>query len=386
MSRKMIRENLAKIFNELADTIETGEYGKKIRVGVTTPGGELGINEIIKGAEIAAVRFNDIEVVLIGPEAESDLEIVYKTESEKEAHTVMETMLAGGEIDACVTRHYSFPVGVSTVGRVITPALGRELIITTSTGTSATERVNAMVKNAIHGIIVARSLGIEDPSLGILNVDGSRRVKQILYRLVDRGYDIRFAESIRSDGGCIMRGNDLLTASADVIVTDTLTGNLLIKIFSSFTTGGSYEAFGYGYGPGVGEGYRRVINIVSRASGAPVIANSIRYAADVVKGNITDITAQEYEAVKRAGLEDLLISGEGKVKGNKDKIKSPDSKTVSEEITGIDIMVLDEAKTALWKESVYAETGMGCSGPVILVAGEDKEKAERILKEKDYII
>jgi len=31
-----------------------------------------------------------------------------------------------------------------------------------------------------------------------------------------------------------MRGNDLLAASCDVMVTDTLTGNLLVKILSAF--------------------------------------------------------------------------------------------------------------------------------------------------------
>ena len=30
--------------------------------------------------------------------------------------------------------------------------------------------------------------------------------------------------------------------------------------------------------PGIGEGYEQLVMIVSRASGAPVIANAIRYA------------------------------------------------------------------------------------------------------------
>lgn len=35
------------------------------------------------------------------------------------------------------------------------------------------------------------------------------------------GYAIHFAESSRSDGGCIMRGNDLLEGTADVVMTDS---------------------------------------------------------------------------------------------------------------------------------------------------------------------
>ena len=39
-----------------------------------------------------------------------------------------------------------------------------------------------------------------------------------------------------------MRGNDLLAGAPDVMVTDTLTGNIFMKVFSSFTTGGNYES------------------------------------------------------------------------------------------------------------------------------------------------
>ena len=48
--------------------------------------------------------------------------------------------------------HYNFPIGVSTVGRVITPGRGKEMILATTTGTSATHRIEAMVRNAIYGI------------------------------------------------------------------------------------------------------------------------------------------------------------------------------------------------------------------------------------------
>jgi hypothetical protein len=49
----------------------------------------------------------------------------------------------------------------------------------------------------------------------------------------------------------------------------------------------------------------------------------------------------------------------------------------AEQIPGIDIMELDDAVRALWKEQIFAATGMGCTGPIILVAAEDKEKAGR---------
>jgi len=45
----------------------------------------------------------------------------------------MEELLDKHEIDACVTMHYNFPLGVSTVGRLITPAKGKEILLATTT-------------------------------------------------------------------------------------------------------------------------------------------------------------------------------------------------------------------------------------------------------------
>ena len=97
---------------------------------------------------------------------------------------------------------------------------------------------------------------------------------------------MNFSDSLRADGGAVMRGNDLLAGTPDVMVCDSLTGNLLIKIFASFTTGGNYETLGYGYGPGIGEDYDKLVNIVSRASGAPLICEALRYCATCAKNNV----------------------------------------------------------------------------------------------------
>ena len=100
-------------------------------------------------------------------------------------------------------------------------------------------------------------------------------------------------------------GNDLLIGT-DVMITDTLTGNLLMKVFSSYSTGGSYESLGFGYGPGIGEDYERIILILSRASGTPVVANAISYAANLVRGKLIDIAKEEFEKANKAGLKDIL--------------------------------------------------------------------------------
>lgn len=244
-----------------------------------------------------------------------------------------------------------------------------------------------MVKNAAYGLAVARALGEKKPSLGILNIEGARLVEQKLLQLDENGYSINFAESARKDGGAVMRGNDLLLGTPDIMVTDTLTGNMLMKMFSAFTTGGGYEASGYGYGPGVGENFDKLICIISRASGAPVIANAMKFAADAARGDLKGKIAQELKKARKAGLDKILneLEDKKKNKDTKDNIIAPPVKTVTEEIPGIDILNMDEAKNSLWQEDIYAETGMGCTGPVILVAEEDVDRAREILRVGNYI-
>lgn len=91
-----------------------------------------------------------------------------------------------GNVDAAVTMHYPFPIGVSTVGRIITPGMGKEMFIATTTGTSSTDKVEGMVKNAIYGIITAKACGIKNPRVGILNVDGARQTEIALNKLKTR--------------------------------------------------------------------------------------------------------------------------------------------------------------------------------------------------------
>lgn len=380
------KQKLGQIFNQIADAIETGSFGKKTRVILTTLGSEHGHLELVKGAEMAQARNADLQVVLIGPACDTTLEL-HATDCEKTAHEMMEAMLKNGEADAAVTMHYNFPIGVSTVGRVVTPGTGREMIIATTTGTADTQRVAAMVKNGIAGIATAKAVGIKDPKVGILNVDGARQCEKILRDLQGNGYSFSFTESARADGGAVMRGNDLLMGTPDVMITDTLTGNLLMKIFSSFTTGGSYEATGYGYGPGVGEGYEMIICILSRASGAPVAANAIRYAADAAQGKVTAVVNAEMAAAKKAGLDGQL---EGLKKATAapaaDEVKAPAKVIVDEEIPGVDILQIEDAVKVLWKEGIYAETGMGCTGPVVLVPSAEGHRAKDLLKKAGYLI
>ena len=387
MSNDNVKNLIGQVFNEIADAMESGSFGNRVKVGLTTLGSELGVEELVKAAEMATRKYSDFEVVLIGPKVDTKL-TVHEVDCEADAQKVMEKLLDSNEIQGCVTLHYNFPIGVSTVGRVVTPAKGKEMILATTTGTSSTHRVEGMVKNAIYGIITAKACGIEKPTVGILNVDGARQVERALKDLASKGYEVNFTESVRADGGAVMRGNDLLTGTPDVMITDSLTGNILMKMFSSFTTGGNYEASGYGYGPGVGEGYERLINIISRASGAPVICEALRYCATCAQNNIVEISKKEFAQLEKAGFKDVLsklTQASEKKEASSEEVVAPPKKVVTHDIAGIDILELEDAVQELWKKGVYAESGMGCTGPIVLISDDEADKAQEILTAAGYI-
>ncbi len=374
-----INKMIASTFMEMAVGLETGQFGARPKIALTGMGSEHGEENSMEAAVAASKE--GVDVYYIGTLEREGVTTIQVTD-EEEGHKKMEEMLKSGEVDGAVTMHFPFPIGVSTVGRAITPAKGKEMYVATTTGTASTDRVEAMIKNAIYGIIAAKSCGKTNPTVGILNVDGARQTEIALKQLQEKGYDITFAESGRSDGGCIMRGNDALQGSADVLVCDSLSGNILIKMLSSFATGGSYEATGYGYGPGIGEGYEQLVMIISRASGAPVIAGAIKYAAQLVKGGVFEVAKNEFAAVNKAGLKEVLEARKATAiakAGASETVVAPKKEPVTAQISGIDIMDLEDMVQVLWKAGIYAESGMGCTGPIILVSEKNMQVATEAL-------
>ncbi|WP_373897720.1 glycine/sarcosine/betaine reductase complex component C subunit alpha [Haloimpatiens sp. FM7315] len=385
MASNATKAMIADVFNEIAEGIKSGSFKKKVRIGLTILGSEHGVEEMVNAAKLAKNKYGDFDIVLIGTKTTDEFETV-EVESPEEGHKKMVELLEKGEIDGCVTQHFDFPIGVSTVGRVITPGKGREMVLATTTGTTSTNRVEGMVINAISGISAAKAIGIQNPKVGILNVDGARQVERILTEVKNKGYEFDFAESLRADGGAVMRGNDLLAGTPDVMVCDSLTGNLLIKIFASFTTGGNYETVGYGYGPGIGDNYDKLVNIVSRASGAPLICEALRYCATCAQNKVLSIASSEFKNAKKAGLQEEIDKVTKKAApADAEEVKMPPKKVVTFAIPGIDILELEDACKVLWKEGVYSESGMGCTGPVILVAEDENEKALELLKKAGYV-
>ncbi len=378
--RKVIGDALA----ELVDQARTG--GPKVRVGLMASGSELGTEELLRGAVLATAQDSRLQVVAIGAKLPSydNLEWIEIPNCEADMATAMESALADGRITGAVALHYPFPLGVTTIGRVITPARGKPLLIASSTGMSATSRTEAMLRNAVYGIAVAKALGMEKPTVGILNLEGAASVQRALVRLSEGGYAIHFGSSVRADGGSLLRGNDLLVGATDVCVCDTLTGNVLMKLFSGFNTGGSFEALGWGYGPSVGEKWAKVVSIISRASGAPVIANALGFTASLIRGKLVDCVQRELAAAKTAGL-DQIISSFASTPVRGEETSAPPQQPTDSEIPGVDVLSIEAAVKELWKVGIYAESAMGCTGPVVKVPGSLVERSKEVLSKTGYL-
>lgn len=379
-----LEKTIAKTFLQMAEGLESGSFGVRPRIALTGMGSEHGEENAMQAAQMAAKR--GVDVYYIGSlEAEGVTTI--PVANDDEGHKKMEELVEQGQVDGAVTMHFPFPIGVSTVGRVITPARGKEMFVATTTGTSSSDRIEGMIKNAIYGVITAKACGVKEPTVGILNVDGARQTEMALNQLREGGYDLHWATSARADGGAVMRGNDVLQGTPDVMVMDSLTGNVMIKMMSAYTTGGSFEATGYGYGPGIGMDYEKLILIISRASGAPLIANALEYAAQLVRGKVFEVAKREFAAAEKAGLSKILAvrKAASKPAEAEEEVKCPPAEPCTASIPGIEVMDLEDAAKVLWKNGIYAETGMGCTGPLVMMSEANLEKASQLLKAAGYI-
>ena len=377
--RKLISETL----EELADALEDGRCLREPLIAVCDSGSELGTENVLDGCR-QAVRAGQ-RVLYIGPGRDDSFECMEELDPEK-AHTRMEELLASGYVQAAVTMHYPFPVGVTTVGRAVTPSRGRPMFIASTTGSASANRVEAMLENCVCGLAAARACGIARPTVGIANIDGAKKTEMILRNLRKNGWDFDFTESARGDGGVCMRGNDVLTGTPDILLCDSLTGNLLMKILSAFQSGGNFETIGWGYGPGMGRNFSQLVMIVSRASGAPVIAGAVRYASELLRGNWLETLREEYKAADLAGLRAAEASLHENAGNTAAKAPSMPPKEILDcGILGVDVSEMETAVHRLWSGGIYAEGAMGCTGPVIMVNAAKEAAARELLRAANLI-
>lgn len=176
---KNVNQTIVETFREVAEYLETGRSGRRPRCadrhGQRQRGGELhagGGDGRRVGLDVSYIGTLEGEGVTTVPVAD-----------EEAGHRKMVELLESGAADAAVTMHFPFPIGVSTVGRVVTPARGKSMFLATTTGTSSANRLEGMILNTIYGIITAKACGIQEPTVGILNVDGARACETALRQL-----------------------------------------------------------------------------------------------------------------------------------------------------------------------------------------------------------
>ena len=124
-----VKQIIARTFEDIAKGLETGSFGSKPKIAVTGLGSEHGEEVVMQGAVMASA-FTD--VLYIGTLTNEKVTTITVTD-EDEAHKVMEELVDSGKADGAVTMHFPFPIGVSTVGRSVTPAFGKNIYIATTT-------------------------------------------------------------------------------------------------------------------------------------------------------------------------------------------------------------------------------------------------------------
>ena len=176
----------------LEDLVARARSGKEpCRIGLMASGGEHSDAEFLAAASAAMNADPALTVVGVGPKPSGILpqgmDWIETGCEGPELASGMEEALAQGRIHGAVALHYPFPLGVTTVGRVLTPGMGKPLFMASCTGMSAAHRQEAMLRNAILGVAVAKALGRTSPSVGVLNLDAAPQVLRALNRMAEKG-------------------------------------------------------------------------------------------------------------------------------------------------------------------------------------------------------
>ena len=104
-----------------------------------------------------------------------------------------------------------------------------------------------------------------------------------------------------------------------------------------------------------------------------------------MRGNLPALCEAEIKAAKQAGLDALLEEHQTRTTVSAPTVSAPPAEPTGEEIHGIDVLAIEDATRALWGKGIYAESAMGCTGPVVKVPTHRLHEAEAVLKEQGYL-
>lgn len=232
-----------------------------MKITLDAMGGDNAPKAQVLGAMKAVEAFSDVEITLIGNEAEispyltnnerirvihteekilSTDEPVRAVRRKKNASMVLAArQVADGEADACISSGNTgalMAAGLFVVGRIEgieRPALSPTLptidgkgFVFLDVGANAEAKPEHLLQFAIMGSVYAQKVrGIEKPRVGLLNIGteekkGNELTKQA-FTLLQESSDITFIGNVEA--------RDLLNGPADVVVTDGFTGNMVLK-------------------------------------------------------------------------------------------------------------------------------------------------------------
>jgi betaine reductase len=122
-----------------------------------------------------------------------------------------------------------------------------------------------------------------------------------------------------------------------------------------------------------------------RASGAPVISGALQFLCGSGRRALPEKIAEHLALADKARVGgDTLRTPTFEDKRGSRGVDAP-SEPTDEEIHGIDVLSIEDAVRALWKRGIFAESAMGCTGPVVKVPGRVLAEAEEALRSEGFI-
>ena len=238
-----------------------------VRVAFDAMGGDHGPSEVVPGVLDYAREHPDEELILVGDEATvrriagplpANVRVVHAgsvvamdehpalalREKRDSSIVVATDLVKNGEADALVTAGHTgaaMAAAILKLGRlagVDRPGLAVQLItdagplVLIDIGANPDSTAENLAQYARMGAIFAeRVLGVEEPRVALLSIGeekgkGDARIQRAT-ELLDRS-TIRFVGNVE--------GRDLETHKADVVVTDAVAGNVVMKFFEGLST------------------------------------------------------------------------------------------------------------------------------------------------------
>jgi len=238
-----------------------------VRVAVDAMGGDHGASEVVPGALIFARSNPTDEVILVGDDATvrsladplpPNVRVVHAGQvvgmdehpalalrEKKDSSILVATdLVRRGEADAVVTAGHTgagMAAAVLRLGRlpgVDRPALAVQMItesgpmVLLDIGANPDSTPENLAQFARMGAIFAeRVLGVRDPRVALLSI-GEEKGKGDAR--IQRATELLDASTLRFEGN--IEGKDLTKHQADVVVTDAIVGNVVIKFFEGLST------------------------------------------------------------------------------------------------------------------------------------------------------